>query len=270
MRKKCYVSFLDEWAKREMSVIEMFGLDKKQPFVDQVQNHSWIQQFLSPVERELQQQTNSSIKLLDLRQISMERHAVAHCSSRTVSDQRTVTKKYDEKNLPCDYLQKNSLEQIIRCLQLRDSKFESNRNSITFISIRLLQCWKFVSINLFNKGSDVDWTDGEKKKYELGRNEHQRFFFRLKISVILHYRKEHCSVDSDIDKCSWSFSPWFSSILSDDHQFFAIEQKLFKYSICIGFSELIKHKSQSIIPTKCVSCSSESMIKQFEKILPLY
>lgn len=103
-----------------MIVIQTLGLLKSQALDDQVQSDPLIQNYLLPVEQDLQQETKLSIKLVDLRKISMDRHAITHQPTHSVTDQRLLLNKYEQIDLPNDYSYKNVLEKIIDCLQNLD------------------------------------------------------------------------------------------------------------------------------------------------------
>jgi hypothetical protein len=49
------VLFLDQWSKREMQIIKSLNMDKKNKFADEVQQDPLIAQWVSPIERKIEQ-----------------------------------------------------------------------------------------------------------------------------------------------------------------------------------------------------------------------
>ncbi|CAM4961490.1 unnamed protein product [Rotaria socialis] len=112
---------IKEWSKVETEVIRLLKLDKQNVFTDQVQNHSMVVQLLDPIEQELKERTNATIKLIDLRKIVSDRHESAHHNLRTIADQRTLIHKCEQATFPDDYPYKIILNQMVDCLKKLDS-----------------------------------------------------------------------------------------------------------------------------------------------------
>ncbi|CAF2082688.1 unnamed protein product [Rotaria magnacalcarata] len=112
---------IKEWSKVETEVIRLLKLDKQNVFTDQVQNHSMVVQLLDPIEQELKERTNATIKLIDLRKIVSDRHESAHHNLRTIADQRTLIHKCEQATFPDDYPYKIILNQMVDCFKKLDS-----------------------------------------------------------------------------------------------------------------------------------------------------
>ena len=78
---------IDEWAKRETQALNLF--EQKDRGDEEIQNHSIVGQFIGPVEEALQNSIGFPIKLIQLRNISSERHQVAHANFKHPDEQRT-------------------------------------------------------------------------------------------------------------------------------------------------------------------------------------
>ena len=104
-----------------MIVIAKLGLERSEAVDDRVQKDPLIFNLVSLIEEDLQKQTNSTIKLIDLRRISNDRHELAHHVCRSVADQRALIAKCPEENVPCNYVYCNELKQIIKSIRLLDT-----------------------------------------------------------------------------------------------------------------------------------------------------
>jgi hypothetical protein len=104
-----------------MVVIANLGLERTEILSDRVQADPSVFNLVSPIQEDLQKQTSSTIKLIDLRRISNDRHALAHHPCRSVADQRALIAKCQEENVPGNYAHSNALKKIIELIRSLDS-----------------------------------------------------------------------------------------------------------------------------------------------------
>ncbi|CAF2742900.1 unnamed protein product [Rotaria sp. Silwood2] len=90
--------------------MQLLNADNKEVFSDQVQNHPMIRHLLNPIEQELKNQTNVAMKVIDLRKIASEQHAIAHHNLHPIADQRALIQKYLQETYPEDYQYKTELK----------------------------------------------------------------------------------------------------------------------------------------------------------------
>lgn len=112
--------FLDQWGKRENQILKSLNIDKKKKFSHEVQKDPLIIQWVSPIERKIEQSIQLSLNLVDLRRIAGERHIIAHREIRSVDEQRDSIEQWQQLEFPEEYEFSILLKQIVDHLAALD------------------------------------------------------------------------------------------------------------------------------------------------------
>jgi len=119
--KKYVLFFLDEWSKYEMKLIKVLNMNNTDVFDEKIQNDSLIVQFLSPIEKEVEQFIKFPFKLLDLRKMSNDRHSIAHQDVRSICEQRTFIAQCQQVDPPKEYEHIVLVKHMVKCLATLDA-----------------------------------------------------------------------------------------------------------------------------------------------------
>lgn len=114
-------SIVGEWNLREQKGINALMLNKENVFDDVIQNDPSVKSFIEQIEKELAVQLNQSIKLIDLRRMSIDRHTTARHNIRTIPQQRVFIKDLLNQTIPYEYTYAGTLATITKSLATLDA-----------------------------------------------------------------------------------------------------------------------------------------------------